>query len=273
MHGFQHVVSGRMALDVVTSALALDAADIVNMDDDLSVGPLHDVEAEQSPSRVAFWRRIFGPQADDFEREHRQFTPSIAATARALRELPVDHRPCMVWFGTGANEQLTLRWVANVLQSSPREIWTGEVLPIDQKPLPRNWCTGVGVCNESDVLAIYGRRSKLSAEDRRRLGGEWTIARDEAREDTLRHFVEGRISTWPISGYDDRILGALDSLGDRGTTLQTVRVVGEAMVRSEDAMIGDVFIFWRIRELTRQGVLHLDPFDAPMRESVVRRAG
>ena len=267
MHAFQHIVSGDTALEAVKSAFNLDDDDLVNMDDDLSLGPLQDLDAGHA-QRASFWRRVFGSQAAAFEAEHRTFRDGIAATSAAFRALPQDERPCLVWFGTGANEELTLRRGAYALSNSAREIWAAEVLPVDQKPLPKHWCTAVGVCREDDLRAIYTRRRLFSADERRTLADEWAKAVAESSDDTLRHYAEGRIETRPIGSYDDRLIA---TIGD--TEHRTVRIVGDVMGNTEDAYVSDAFLFWRLRELARVGILVLDPFEAPMRESRVRRAG
>src|SRR6185295_18373948 len=99
---FQHIVSGDMAAASLKTALNLAHADIVNMDDDLSVGPLADVDAAAPIHRAAF------------------------------RRLAADNRPCLVWCGTGANEQLTLRRTAHFLQKPGRALWVVSIGPNDQ---------------------------------------------------------------------------------------------------------------------------------------------
>jgi hypothetical protein len=267
MHEFQHVVSGDHAFESLTQALQLAAGDAVNMADDLAVGRLGDVDAESSPLRAAFWRQVFGPQAPAFEAEHGGFELRLAEVARAFRALPSDPRPCLVWHGNGATERLTLDRACHFLDGSAREIWSIEILPEDQRPLPLNWLTGVGMLRPAELARLFTRRRRLPAGERTRHAEEWRGLVRSGNAETLRHPLPDRIETRPISTYDDRILAEATDVWQ-----ETKRVVGDAMVHSEDAFIGDAFIFWRIREMARAGRLELEPFAAGMRDSRVRLA-
>lgn len=268
MHEFQHVITGHSAVGSVKQALGIDDGDIVNQSDDLSVGPLGDVDAPQSPLRAGFWQEVWGGELCDPEiGAGRSFGSELAALSAQLRTLPRDPRPCLVWFGTGANEQLTLRRTAHFLEASPRALWAIEVLPQDQRPLPLHWCTGVGVLNPKKLTAIFPRRRLVTDDERGRLAAEWRSLCAESSANTLRHFRDGIIETRPIDGYDDRIRGAAGSSWGNAA-----RLVGDIMGNTEDAYVSDVFIFWRVRELAHRHVLELDPVDAPMRHSRVRRA-
>jgi hypothetical protein len=106
----------------------------------------------------------------------------------------------------------------------------------------------------------------VTDDERKLLAAEWRSLRAESSETTLRHFRDGTVETRPIDGYDGRIRTAAGS-----DWSNAARLVGDIMGRTEDAYVSDVFIFWRVRELARRGVLELDPRDAPLRESRVRR--
>ena len=273
MHPFQHVVSGDSAADSLRTALDLGPADLVNMRDDLSLGPLGDVDAAESPQRAAFWRKIYGPQAAAFEDRWGPFAAGLAETAKRFRHLPDDPRPCLVWFGNGANEQLTLRRTASFLDGNAREIWAAEVLPSDHAPLPPFWVTGVGVLRSDELPRVYERRRLLGAAERSALAEGWRRVRVESSDDTLRHYTAGQIETRPIDSFDARILRAT-----RSDWTVTARVVGDAMAgcwdgSEEDALISDAFIFWRLRGLAKQGKVEIDRPDSGMRESKVRRPG
>jgi hypothetical protein len=194
MHAFQHVISGDLAVASVQEALHLEDGDVVNMADDLAVGPLGDVDGEG-------------------------------------------------------------------------EVWTVEILPEDQAPLPPHWCTGVGVQKPDELARIFTRRRTLALGERQRLAAEWRACVAHSEADTLRHPVPGGIETRAISDYDPRVLTEVTE-----SWQETRRIVGNTMGHAEDAMISDAFIFWRIRELARTGLLELEPFDASMRDSRARRA-
>jgi len=267
MHLFQHIVSGDMASDSLRQALELDDADIVNMRDDLAVGPLGDVDGP-ALHRADFWRRVYGPEASEFEALHGRFEARLADTTAAFRGLPHDPRPCLIWHGSGATEQLTLRRACHFLADASRDVWAVEILPADHAPLPPHWCTAVAVQKPHELARIFDRRRRLSLQERKPLAQEWVAFVSAGHDDSLRHPIPGGVETRPITGYDSRVLAEMTREWER-----TVRVVGNTMGHAEDALISDAFIFWRVRELARAGKLELEPFDAGMRESRVRRNG
>jgi hypothetical protein len=264
MHAFQHIVSGDLAAGTLATALQLDDRDIVIMRDDLSVGPLSDVDQPPSAIRRAFWDRVLGPELAQFEAANGN--DQLAGTAAAFADLSADPRPCVIWCGTGANEQLTLRRAAHFLEDTARPIWVADVLPGDQKPLPPYWRTGVGVLNAAELTAIFPRRRLIGGGERRSLASDWRRVLAESSGETMCTFFPGKVETRSIASHDARIVAAADTDWQR-----TVRLVGEVMASSEEP-ISDIFIFWRLRELSRRNALELDLPDAPMRESRVRRA-
>lgn len=263
---FQHIVTGDMATASVKAALNLDPADIVNMDDDLSVGPLTDVDSVAPIHRAAFWRKIFGPQAKEYEDLYGEsMDAKLARTSAVFNRLAASNRPCLVWCGTNANEQLTLRRTAHFIRTSPRAFWFVEVKPADQKPLPPNWSTAVAVLNESELASIYERRRELSQDERTVFAEDWRDVCADGNDASLRMVVNDNIETHPISTYDAHILAQMQSDWQR-----TVRVVGNAMAKLEKHEASDTFIFWRLRELAKRGHLEIDLPDAGMRESKIR---
>jgi hypothetical protein len=269
MHEFQHVITGHSAVASIKQALGIDDGDIVNQADDLSIGPLGDADALQSPFRSAFLRQVWGE--DSYDREtgfRRSFESELAAVAKDFRDLPSDRRPCLVWFGSNANEQLTLRRAARFLEGSPRQLWGIEILPQDQRPLPPHWCPAVAVLNPKELTAIFQRRRLISDNDRARLAAEWHSLCAESSDATMRHFADGRVETRSIESYDERIRAAAPAEWGNAA-----RLVGNIMGNTEDAYVSDIFIFWRVHVLARKGILEIDPADAPMRESRVRQVG
>ena len=269
MHEFQHIITGHSAVGSIKQALGIDDGDVVNQSDDLSIGPLGDVDAAQSPLRAAFWREVWGEEPFDPETgSGRSFEDELAAVTRGFRDLPNDPRPCLVWYGTGANEQLTPRRAAFSLRGSPKEIWVAEALPEDQPILPTLRATAVAICIPPRLIEIYDRRRRLERAERERLAADWETLCREGGTDTMRHFGDSQLETRSIENYDQRIVSAAEN--DWGGA---ARFVGHIMGYTEDAFVSDVFIFWRIRELARRGILEIDLPDAPMWESCVRRTG
>ena len=240
MHEFQHVVSGDTAAGTLKAALQLEPGDLVVMRDDLSVGPLADVEQPPFPIRSAFWRRVLGPEGTLFAAT--QDVDQLGETAAAFANLPADPRPAVVWTGTGANEQLTLRRVASLLSQGTRPLWVIEVLPEDQKPLPQHWRSGVGVLNEVELRRILPRRRLIDDKERQSLALEWRRLQVENSTETMCRSIAGKIETQPIASHDADIAAAADKDWQR-----TVKVVGHVMGHAEDH-ISDIFIFWRLRE-------------------------
>jgi hypothetical protein len=255
MHPFQHVICGHSAVGSIKKTLGLSETDFVNMLDDLSVGPLTDVDATPATERVAFWFAVWHhPDMETY------FQHGLAEVSQAFCALPNDLRPCLVWFGTGANEQMALYRVAHALQDSPREIWAAEA------PL-RGAKSAVGVCIPSTLQTMYSARRLLSPAERDEYVARWLALCAESRPETLRHFKAGKVETRPISSYDHYIRDAT-----RRDWTVSARVVGQVMADIADAWPSDMFLYWRMREMTKAGLLEMEKLEAAMRGSKVRRA-
>src|SRR4051794_21762921 len=112
MHEFQHVITGHSAVSSIKQALGIEDGDIVKQADDLSIGPLGDVDEPHAPLRLAFLRELWGAEPLDLDPDYERFEDLLAAATQQFHQLPLDPRPCLVWFGSNANEQLTRRRTA-----------------------------------------------------------------------------------------------------------------------------------------------------------------
>ena len=262
---FLHIVSGDSALSNVKKALALDDRDLLDMDDDLSIGPLADVDAPAPVHRAAFWRKVFGPQTVDENHDGVSIDVKLATTSAKFTRLANEERPCLVWCGTNPNEQLTLHRTAYYLRAATQPLWLIEVKSEDQKPLPPHWSTAVAVLRESELATLYQRRRSLDIKERSALAENWRRVCAESDAGTLRIFVAGSIETRPISFFDEGLLKEVTP-----DWRQTVRAIGNAMGHIEEHCAGDAFLFWRLRELAKRGHVEIDLPGAGMRDSKTR---
>src|SRR4051812_16745800 len=153
MHEFQHVITGDSATGSIKQALGITEGDILRQNDDLSIGPLGDVHMKSVSLRAAFWRKVYGASAADWEAGlGRRLEDDLAAIAGRFHRLADDPRPCLVWYGTGANEQITPRLAAHFLKGTPKEMWVAKALLEDWKGLPPRQAVAVAICNPPRLL-------------------------------------------------------------------------------------------------------------------------
>ncbi len=266
MH-YHHIVSGDLARDGVAALLPPEDLAILDMDDDLSVGPLVDVDAVVPHHRGVFWRKVLGPQAMEIEASGGDSVEvRLARASAAFRRLAEVERPCLVWCGSGPNEQLALRRAAHFLRGSGQPLWIAEPPPREDGAT-----TSIGALDADALAAVFELKRELPLADRARLARDWFAVCGEGDAGTLRQVETapgGRLSiaTHPLTVHDPLIQAAATPDWAPG-----VDIVGRAMQQLRENLVTDVFVYWRLRELARRGLLEIDLPEAGIEASRIRR--
>lgn len=237
-----HLTCGDLAADSVRQLLASDNdAEVRVLRDDLAVGPLVDIECPPCPARVAFWEDVWPaamvPRPD--------FT-GVAADAEWLAALPSQSRPVTVWHGDSASEQLLLTRVAAALEglSLPmHEVICGTG---DSRVRTRMAVS----MHAPDVLAGLYQPRPVDAARVAELASQWRAA--IAENAAIRRWVDGHFIGEDHQLIDNQLTEAC-SQDDR----PLARAVAEVMGHCDGFFATDLFLYWRARELARQGVLAL----------------
>jgi hypothetical protein len=256
-----HLCCGDSAAGVIREGLP-EAAVLV-LHDDLAVGPLGDVDSDRPDARAAFWHALLAEEDREAIESGGALVDQLAAEAAALRHLPDAAEKIIIWHGTGAAEQLTLRralWALRDAAVPVEEVVVGpELLPA----AGRRDMAAVAMLPPEAVAAAPAR--PVAPERRARLAAEWERLRAEG--DGLRHHRDGTITTHPIDAHDDEILAALGPDWE-----PAARVIGRPMGTITGFFATDAFCFWRLRQLAAQSQAEIRGDITAIRRCETRRA-
>jgi hypothetical protein len=256
-----HLCCGDSAAGVIREGLP-DSAVLV-LRDDLAVGPLGDVDSDRPDARAAFWHAVFPDEDRAAIETGGTFVEQLAAESAALRRLPSAAERMVIWHGTGAAEQLTLRrclWALRDAATPVEEVAVGPAL------LPeggRRDMAAVATLAPETIAATTAQ--PVEPERRARLAAEWERLR--ADSSGLRHHRDGTITTHPIDAHDDEILAALGP-----DWMPAARAVGRPMGTITGFFATDAFCFWRLRQLAAQGRAEIRGDITAIRRCEARRA-
>ena len=235
-----HITCGDLAAESVRPLLA-DGSEVRVLRADLPVGPLADIETPPCAERVAFWEGVWPtgmtPRPD---------FAGVAADAEWLVALASHSRPVTVWHGDSASEQLMLARVAAALE--------GSALPIQEV------VCGTGDSRVSTRMAVSMRAPEtLAALYQPRLvepvriadlANQWRAAVEENA--AIRRWIDGRFHGEDHQRIDHQLTEACSQ-----DNRPLGRVMAEVMGDCDGIFATDMYLYWRARELARQGVLAL----------------
>src|SRR5687767_931328 len=124
-----HLCCGDSAAGTIREGLSESA--VLVLRDDLAVGPLGDVDSDRPDARAAFWHALLAEEQREAIESGGTLVDQLAAEAAALRDLPDSAEKIVIWHGTGAAEQLTLRralWALRDAVTAVEEVAVGPAL-------------------------------------------------------------------------------------------------------------------------------------------------
>lgn len=256
-----HLCCGDSAAGVIREGLPESVVLILR--DDLAVGPLGDVDSDRPDARATFWHALLAEKNREAIETGGRLVEQLAAEADALRRLPDAAERIVIWHGTGAAEQLTLRralWALRDAVTPVEEVAVGpELLP----GAGRRDMTAVAMLPPEDIAAATAR--PVAPGRRAQLAAEWERLRAEGGG--LRHHRDGVITTHPIDAHDGEVLAAL------GPDWQpAARVISRPMGTITGFFATDAFVFWRLRQLAVQGRAEIRGDITAIRRCEARRA-
>ena len=228
--------------------------------DDLAVGPIGDADAGEPGRRIAFWQAVCGPGPRDIAGELRE-------TTQVLGRLAERGVPLVIWHGASASDQCMLRrvvwWRAQAGIAPP--IAEVALEAADAPDRQRGGMVAAGMFGPAE-LARHAARAIMIGEDRaRRLAGEWAALKADNAE----------VRAWGPSGFTARGFGDVDRVVDGFVTAEwqpAARVVARAMRVIEGLLAGDLFVFWRLREMAGCGAFATRGDTSEMRACEVAKA-
>ncbi|SDD20709.1 DUF1835 domain-containing protein [Paraburkholderia lycopersici] len=231
----------RQALEGAARAAATaDRPDrVITLRDDLTVGPLRDIDKAGDPGisqRAAFWERLGG------------VSPTLASEdCTALRALEADDTNVVIWHTDDAAHQLALRRVCYRLRDVPQRL--NEVrLAADE------------ISGHNAPVRLEARlpdAAPISVLRITRLALEWQeakFANGETRRWRDNTFTSG---TW--SDLDTLILDVLcaNKAHPEAASWLASDALGAALTRDAGFTVGKAVVLWRLRELAAADELRL----------------
>ena len=220
------------------------------------LGPLRDIQQPAGmATRAACWNHVR-------KAAHRgqwgfDFADHVGLTD--LAQAPDPDEIAMIWCGANAHEQFLLRAVCHAWPQTP--LWISDIATVHpEDPFRR----AVGACPEATLRKMETLARPLTRQQRDELAADWLRL---TKEDHLVRLYE-----------NGEIRGCDETLHDEALLAQCSRAFKKAIVIAGHVMganmgiVGDTFLFYRIRALVEGGLLETQGFAEDFGETLVRVA-
>lgn len=235
---FLHIASGENSASCVREGLRRIGRSerIEHFWDDLSVGPLHDLD-RGAASRAARWSRVTGKKVP--AREARKLDD------RAVwKRIVHDTRPVVLWYGPHITEFLYALRACWMLRRSASRLYEVR-LPSHPNEKLEAFYGAVGIVGPEGVARGWPTLRRVRDVSRR--AERWS-ALQSGPHDAMRRLNGWRVREHPVTLRD------LDLLAQCGSAW-TSSIYVIAHVLSCGGPTGDAVLAWRVRELVATGVL------------------
>jgi hypothetical protein len=244
-----HVIPGGVAAEALRVALA-DAGrsdPVVELRDDLAIGPLHGID-ETPAQRKAFWERVLGTLDNDFAQ-------ALDGDAARLERIIETDAQIVVWHAQSAADQLMLRRVAYRLRHAPQRLNEVRLSLDDLGPgawaaTRANGTTAAGMFGPDVLGAKLADAAPISVLRIGRLALEWQGVK-QANAETRR---------WHDNTFKSGSFAELDAVlveHASDTWRTAARIAAELMVADVGFLVSDSVAFWRCREAAAAGRIEL----------------
>ena len=253
IHGEPAAAALRQALQVPeasrcgeTAPAAGPAERVIALSDDLTVGPLRDIDEAADPGatqRAAFWLRLGGVSGTLAQDDCAALAAVEAADAHVV-----------IWHTHDAADQLALRRACYRLRNAPQRL--------NEVRLAADELSGPPDAVASRLQAHLPDAAPISVLRITRLALEWQEAKFANGE--IRRWRDNTFTSGAWADLDALILETLDAPPSAstpsmpGTPWLTCDTLGAALVRGGAGFtVGEPVVLWRLRELAAAGELRL----------------
>ena len=229
---------------------------MVIVNEGFGLGPLSDMHQPAGmAARAAWWNHVLKATHRD------QWAPDFAdhVGLTDLAQAPDPDEIAVIWCGANADEQILLRAVCHAWPQTP--LWISEI--IKAQPCDR-FQKAVGACPSWVLRKMETLARPLTEQERDELAADW---RRLTAEDHL------------VRLYNNReIRGCDETLYDEALLAQCTRAFKKAIIVAGHVMganmgiLGDTFLFYRIRAMVDDGVLETQGFAEEFGDTLVRVA-
>lgn len=206
---------------------------VLALAEDLTLGPLADIDQPLPQARVAFWQSLFAV-SPMWQSELLSVNPRLSALAHEADEV-------VIWHGTHAGEWLLNLRVHHWLLASGVPVSEISVGEVGAAPL------ALAMLDDAGWAALPARRRQIADDERQARAGEWVRWREEGSG--VREWHAGQLQGRPLSCHDDHLV----SLANTGAR-PLPRLIGQAMAETAHS---DTFCLWRVSCLLAEGRLRL----------------
>ena len=229
---------------------------MVIVNEGFGLGPLSDIDQPAGmAARAAWWNHMRKAAHRD------QWAPDFAdhVGLTDLAQAPDPDEIALIWCGANADEQMLLRAVCHAWPQTP--LWISEV--IKAQPYDR-YQRAIGACPAWVLRKMETLARPLTQQERDDLAADWL--RLTAEDHLVRLYENGKISGCDEMLYDEALLAQCTRVFKKAIIVAG-HVMGENM-----GLVGDTFLFYRIRKLVEGGALETQGFAEEFGETLVRVA-
>ncbi|MBN3858392.1 DUF1835 domain-containing protein [Paraburkholderia sp. Ac-20340] len=252
IHGEPAAAALRQALlarEAACPTAAQSASQVIALADDLTVGPLRDIDEAANPGaaqRAAFWQRVDG------ECNEAGVLHTLAQQdCTALAALEAGNANVVIWHTPDAADQLALRRACYRLRNAPQRLNEVRLTAADLAGSPDEAA--------ARLQARVPDAAPISVLRITRLALEWQEAKFANGE--TRRWRDNTFTSGTLADLDTQIL---DILGEAAPPAAASApwlacdTLGAALVRGGAGFtVGEPVVLWRLRELAAAGELRL----------------
>ena len=230
---------------------------MVVVNEGFGLGPLSDIHQPAGmAARAAWWNHMLKAAHRDLGAF--DFADHVGLTD--LAQAPDPDEIAMIWCGANANEQILLRAVCHAWPQTA--LWISEV--ITAQPYDR-YQKAVGACPEPVLRKMERLARPLTPQGRDALAADWLRLTKE--DHLVRLYEDGEIRGYDETLYDEALLAQCTP------AFRKAGVIAGDVMGQNMGIVGDTFLFYRIRTLVERGVLETQGFAADFGHTLVRLAG
>jgi hypothetical protein len=240
-----HIISGASAAQTVRFMLKshnLNDDEVFVIEDDLSVGPLTGIDDPLPTARIEFWKKLL-PKS-----YYQQIEDAFVTYNKTFKFLANSNSEIVIWYGKNASEILNLWRVCWYFKNSMSIISEVSIAAGNIKGFG-NLQSSIAMLNPEHQWQLLQQQKIITHDKINLYAKNW---QDILYSDGVRVWEKDELNSLPITYYDDMILACIDN-----DWQSSAKVIGSLMA-SSSYLIGDNFLWWRLRNLIAQQLVQVD---------------
>jgi hypothetical protein len=244
-----HVTFGRFAEHALKCAFEVNdelKGDTLALAQDLSIGPLQDLETKHGQINRAEWLSMI--TRNTVSRNH--LLEPDDEKYQAIRSA-IGHRDVYLWLGSDSNSRISFMKLTFELRDINGPVFILDYPEYIEYPKRTSPFQHIGLLRSEQIHALYNNFRLLSSKERDIQANAWRAISDN--ESTIRVINEEGDIDHVGENYFDELLISFCTCEFR----KSARIVGEALweIFTRGQSIDDAFLGWRLRELVRLNIL------------------